>query len=48
MYQLCRTLRASSDIDHEKLRGILAKVANFRQPKVLPLSRLDVFSFFVT
>jgi len=32
--ELCRTLRASSDIDHEKLRGILAKVANFRQPKV--------------
>jgi hypothetical protein len=30
------------------LSAILAQVADFRQPKVLPLLRLDVFSFFVT
>jgi hypothetical protein len=47
MYQLCGAL---SDIraDHVKLSGILAEVADFCQPKVLPLLRLDVFSFFVT
>jgi hypothetical protein len=47
MYQLCRALSAIP-VDHEKLSGILAKVANFHPPKVLPLLRLDVFSFFVT
>jgi len=47
MYQLCRAL-SDGRWDHEKLSGILAKVADFRQPKVLPLLRLDVFSFFMT
>jgi len=47
MYQLCRALCAIP-VDHEKLSGILAKVANFRSPTVLPLLRLVVFSFFVT
>jgi hypothetical protein len=43
MYQLCRALSAIP-VDHKKLSGILDKVADFRQPKVLPLLRLDVFS----
>ncbi|CAK9877289.1 unnamed protein product [Sphagnum jensenii] len=33
MYQLCRALCAIP-VDHEKLSGILAKVANFRSPTV--------------
>jgi hypothetical protein len=43
MYQLCRALSAIP-VDHEKLSVILDEVADFRQPKVLPLLRLDVFS----
>jgi hypothetical protein len=43
VYQLCRALSAIP-VDHEKLSVILAEVADFRQPKVLPLLRLDVFS----
>jgi hypothetical protein len=43
MYQLCRALSAIP-VDHKKLSDILHRVADFRQPKVLPLLRLDVFS----
>ncbi len=38
MYQLCRALSAIP-VDHEKLSVILAEVADFYQPKVLPLWR---------
>jgi hypothetical protein len=43
MYQLCRALSAIP-VDYKKLSAILAEVADFRQPKVPPLLRLDVFS----
>jgi hypothetical protein len=38
VYQLCRALSAIP-VDHEKLSVILAEVADFHQPKVLPLWR---------
>jgi hypothetical protein len=47
MYQLHQALSVIP-VDHEKLSVILAEVADFHQPEVLPLLRLDVFSFFVT
>jgi hypothetical protein len=43
MYQLRQAL-STFPVDHEKLSDILAQVADFHQPKVLPLLRLDVFS----
>jgi len=43
MYQLHWAL-SEIPVDHEKLVVILAEVADFHQPKVLPLLRLDVFS----